>query len=33
MSSGALRFDIDKPLPKELVEKLISVCLVQAFAT
>jgi uncharacterized protein YdhG (YjbR/CyaY superfamily) len=30
-SSGALRFDIDKPLPRELVEKLISVRLVQAF--
>jgi uncharacterized protein YdhG (YjbR/CyaY superfamily) len=30
-SSGALRFDIDKPLPKELVAKLISVRLGQAF--
>ena len=31
MSSGALRFDIDKPLPKELVAKLIAVRLRQAF--
>jgi uncharacterized protein YdhG (YjbR/CyaY superfamily) len=30
-SSGALRFDPDKPLPKELVVKLISVRLDQAF--
>ena len=29
-SSGALRFDIDKPLPKPLVEKLIAVRLRQA---
>jgi len=31
MSSGALRFGMDKPLPRELVEKLISVRLDQAF--
>ncbi|MBO0713582.1 MAG: DUF1801 domain-containing protein [Acidimicrobiales bacterium] len=30
-SSGALRFDVDKPLPKELVAKLIAVRLNQAF--
>jgi uncharacterized protein YdhG (YjbR/CyaY superfamily) len=30
-SSGALRFPIDKPLPPELVEKLIGVRLRQAF--
>jgi uncharacterized protein YdhG (YjbR/CyaY superfamily) len=30
-SSGALRFDPDQPLPKELVAKLISVRLDQAF--
>jgi uncharacterized protein YdhG (YjbR/CyaY superfamily) len=30
-SSGALRFDVDKPLPKPLVEKLISVRMQQAF--
>jgi uncharacterized protein YdhG (YjbR/CyaY superfamily) len=32
MSTGALRFDIDKPLPRDLVEKLIAVRLRQAFA-
>jgi len=31
MSSGALRFDIDRPLPAPLVEKLIEVRLRQAF--
>lgn len=31
MSSGALRFDIDRPLPAPLVEKLIAVRLRQAF--
>ena len=31
-SSGALRFDIDEPLPQELVEKLIAVRLRQAFS-
>jgi len=31
MSSGALRFEIDKPLPQELVERLIAVRLRQAF--
>lgn len=31
-SSGALRFDVDTPLPKELVWKLIAVRLGQAFA-
>jgi uncharacterized protein YdhG (YjbR/CyaY superfamily) len=31
-SSGALRFDPDRPLPKELVAKLISVRLSQAFS-
>jgi uncharacterized protein YdhG (YjbR/CyaY superfamily) len=30
-SSGALRFDPDRPLPRELVAKLISVRLDQAF--
>ena len=30
-SSGALRFDIDQPLPMPLVEKLIAVRLQQAF--
>ena len=30
-SSGALRFDIDKPLPRDLVQKLIDVRLRQAF--
>ena len=30
-SSGALRFDIDQPLPMSLVEKLIAVRLQQAF--
>jgi uncharacterized protein YdhG (YjbR/CyaY superfamily) len=30
-SSGALRFDVDKPLPPDLVEKLIAVRLGQAF--
>ena len=30
-SSGALRFDLDQPLPKELVAKLISVRMDQAF--
>jgi uncharacterized protein YdhG (YjbR/CyaY superfamily) len=30
-SSGALRFDIDKPLPRALVKKLIAVRLRQAF--
>ena len=30
MSSGALRFEIDNPLPQELVEKLIAVRLRQA---
>ena len=32
-SSGALRFDIDQPLPVPLVEKLIAVRLQQAFHT
>jgi uncharacterized protein YdhG (YjbR/CyaY superfamily) len=31
MSSGALRFGIDEPLPRELVEQLISVRLDEAF--
>ena len=31
-SPGALRFPIDRPLPRELVEKLIAVRLQQAFA-
>ena len=30
-SSGALRFDVDKPLPAEVVNKLIAVRLRQAF--
>jgi uncharacterized protein YdhG (YjbR/CyaY superfamily) len=30
-SSGALRFDIDKPLPRRLIERLVSVRLEQAF--
>jgi uncharacterized protein YdhG (YjbR/CyaY superfamily) len=30
-SSGALRFGIDKPIPRDLVEKLIAVRLDQAF--
>ena len=30
-SSGALRFDIDTPLPREVVEKLIAVRIKQAF--
>ena len=30
-SSGALRFEIDRPLPVQLVEKLIAVRLQQAF--
>jgi uncharacterized protein YdhG (YjbR/CyaY superfamily) len=30
-SPGSLRFDIDKPLPRGLVEKLIEVRLRQAF--
>jgi hypothetical protein len=30
-SSGALRFSIDQPLPRSLVEKLIAVRLRQAF--
>jgi uncharacterized protein YdhG (YjbR/CyaY superfamily) len=30
-SSGALRFDIDTPLPRQLVEKLIAVRIGQAF--
>ena len=30
-SSGALRFDIDEPLPREVVEKLIAVRIRQAF--
>jgi uncharacterized protein YdhG (YjbR/CyaY superfamily) len=32
MSSGALRFDVDKPLPRQLVQKLIDVRLRQVFA-
>jgi uncharacterized protein YdhG (YjbR/CyaY superfamily) len=32
-SSGALRFNIDTPLPPELVEKLIAVRIRQAFPT
>jgi uncharacterized protein YdhG (YjbR/CyaY superfamily) len=32
-SSGALRFDIDKPLPRHLVKKLIDVRLRQASAS
>jgi uncharacterized protein YdhG (YjbR/CyaY superfamily) len=32
MSTGALRFPIDEPLPKEIVEKLIKVRLEQAFS-
>jgi uncharacterized protein YdhG (YjbR/CyaY superfamily) len=31
MSSGALRFDIDTPLPRDVVEKLIAVRIEQAF--
>ena len=31
MSSGALRFPIDEPLPRDLVEKLIAVRMRQAF--
>lgn len=31
MSSGALRFPIDAPLPRELVEKLVAVRIRQAF--
>jgi uncharacterized protein YdhG (YjbR/CyaY superfamily) len=31
MSSGALRFPIDEPLPRELVEQLIAVRMRQAF--
>lgn len=30
-SSGALRFGIDKPLPRPMVEKLVSVRIEQAF--
>jgi len=30
-STGALRFPVDQPLPRELVEKLITVRLAQAF--
>jgi hypothetical protein len=30
-SSGALRFDIDTPLPRDVVEKLIAVRIRQAF--
>jgi uncharacterized protein YdhG (YjbR/CyaY superfamily) len=33
MSTGALRFDVATPLPRDLVEKLISVRLRQAFGT
>jgi uncharacterized protein YdhG (YjbR/CyaY superfamily) len=33
MSTGALRFDVATPLPHEVVEKLISVRLRQAFGT
>jgi uncharacterized protein YdhG (YjbR/CyaY superfamily) len=32
-STGALRFPIDEPLPKEIVEKLIRVRMSQAFST
>ena len=32
-SSGALRFDVDKPLPRDLVQKLIEVRLRQAFGS
>lgn len=32
-SSGALRFDVDKPLPRDLVQKLIDVRLRQAFGS
>ena len=32
-SSGALRFDVDKPLPRLLVQKLIEVRLRQAFGS
>jgi uncharacterized protein YdhG (YjbR/CyaY superfamily) len=32
-SSGALRFDVDKPLPRQLVQKLIDVRLRQAFGS
>ncbi len=32
ISSGAMRFSIDRPLPEPLVEKLIAVRLRQAFA-
>ena len=32
MSSGALRFEIDNPLPQAIVEKLIAVRLRQAFS-
>ena len=31
-SKGALRFQIDEPLPKEIVEKLINVRISQAFS-
>ena len=31
MTSGALHFDVDKPLPRELVEKLIAVRMRQVF--
>lgn len=31
MSSGALRFPVDEPLPHELVEKLVAVRIRQAF--
>jgi len=30
-STGALRFPVDSPLPKPLVERLVSVRLTQAF--
>jgi uncharacterized protein YdhG (YjbR/CyaY superfamily) len=32
-SPGSLRFEVDKPLPRELVQKLIDVRLRQAFET
>jgi uncharacterized protein YdhG (YjbR/CyaY superfamily) len=32
-SSGALRFEVDQPLPRELVQKLIEVRLRQAFGS
>jgi uncharacterized protein YdhG (YjbR/CyaY superfamily) len=32
-SSGALRFDIDTPLPRDVVEQLIAVRIKQAFPT